>query len=161
MHMAILLCPCRGRRGHRNYRSHSIPFSDNQAERAFQAASVSLHQLMSPSVTPNMHAEPIRQSSYSLHICGICASSVAFQQPQSCTLTIPVLLVPQLSPTPVQFTARTVLLWGLACMAASQETPFQYRDPRNQGRQGSSEPLSHEHRGQYLAIREADLYLRT
>lgn len=157
--MAILLCPCRGGGGHRNYRPHSIPFSGNQTECVFQAASVSLHQLITPSVTQTMHAEPTRQSSYSLHLCGICALSAAFLQPQSCTLTTPVLPVPQLSPTPVQFAARTVLVWGLACMAASQEISFQYHDSRNQGRQGSSEPLSHEHHDPYLAIREADLYL--
>lgn len=161
MHMAVLLCPCRGGGGYRNCRPHSIPFSDNQTECVLQAASVSLHQLVSPSVTQNMHAEPTGQNSYSLHLCGICALSAAFLQPQSCTMTMPVLLVPQLSPIPVQFIARTVLSWGLARMAASQEMSFQYHDSRNQGRQGSSEPLSHEHHDQYLAIREADLYLRT
>lgn len=120
LHMAILLCSCREERGYRNYRLRSIHLVIIRQNVCFRRQVCNLHQLISSSTTQKMHTEPIRQSSHSLHISGICALSVAFLKPYSCTLTIPVLLVLYLSKDNYAVYYGTVLLWGLVCMAVSQ-----------------------------------------
>lgn len=78
LHMAILLCSCRKESGYRNYRPHSIHLMTIRQNVCFRRRVCNLHQLISSSITPKMHTEPIRQSSHSLHISGICALSVRF-----------------------------------------------------------------------------------